>query len=403
MGLKFPAEWRFEGIGLEVPIDAFNELIGVVDRLANGSSDPHEVYEIFKSAYGNHSVSSSASWAETDMGNAMRSVRGNAALFVDYLWSGIEEAKRRKVPVPSHATVNKILHKHGVPLEIQPPELLLTQGDIMTVAPGADRGFSEGSPTYVRHNVLGKGGFGIVYRVTRQTSVGEFDFAMKVLDPSPFIENRERALSRFKREIEALRKLQHRGIVQHIEAGLDFEQKPYILMPLISGATLRDALSGASVADVLRTFQEILFAVQYAHSQNVIHRDLKPQNVLVRDSDFQPMIVDFGCAYLIDDSSPAVLTTSFVGTSAYVPSEVLRNPKLKKPSQDVFACGVMLYEVLGQGLPDPDDIKPLSELGIECEGLDDLIGDALAPAAKRISSAEEMRSRLEAIALACEE
>src|SRR5687768_3027387 len=109
MGLKFPAEWRFDGVGVEIPIEAFNDLVRLVDQLAQSSGDPQVVFELFKSAFGNHSVSSSASWAESDMGTAMRSELGNAALFLDYFWSAIEEVKKRKLPAPMPATVNKIL------------------------------------------------------------------------------------------------------------------------------------------------------------------------------------------------------------------------------------------------------------------------------------------------------
>lgn len=199
-------------------------------------------------------------------------------------------AKMSSCPRNSHTRINNILTEHDVPLEIDPPHLLLKRGDISIVSSDSDTAASDGSGHVYRRGVeLGRGAFGVVYRVTRTTSVADFEFAMKVLDPSRFIENQERSIARFRREIGILKQIQHRAIVTYIDAGVDPNGKPYVLMPLIEGSNLREAMLGREIGQVLQTFAEILSGLEYVHSLNIIHRDLKPSNVLVRASDNQPM------------------------------------------------------------------------------------------------------------------
>lgn len=305
----------------------------------------------------------------------------------------MEEVKRSGVGVPSAGHINKILDKWDVPLLVDPPELRKKDGDIVIATAAAAEPVSGGT-AYQRGEVLGRGGFGTVYRVTRTTKVGEFEFAMKVLDPSSFIQNKDLALQRFKREMQVLRKLQHRGIVPHIEAGLDGDQRPYILMPLVEGPDLRDGLTGAEPSRVFSVFDEILSALEYAHGQGVVHRDLKPSNILIRSSDCQPIILDFGCAYLFDDVDEASLTTTLIGSAPYMPSEVLRNPKHRTVKQDIFACGMLLHQILAGKLPDPEDYAPIEPSLMGCQGIDQLITDAIAPEKRRIASAGEFQTRL---------
>lgn len=397
MPLEYPAHWKFEGIGLEVPNEVFQEFSDLIRKIAAGTPKRKWVFETFKSAFGVNSYSSDESWAETDLFDAMRRSKKNVALFVASFWHGIEEIENEGITVPSPAYLNTILIKYDVPLIIDPPELKLKSGDIVLGAPAEDVDTPlHGS--YTRGEQLGKGGFGVVYRVTRTTTVGEFDFAMKVLDPSPFIENKERALARFKREIQVLSKLQHRGIVQHIEAGIDGDQKPYILMPLIDGVNLQDALSGVGPPQVYRAFDEILSAIDYAHGQQVLHRDLKPSNILVRSSDDQPIIVDFGCAYLMENATETSLTSCLIGSTAYMPEEVLRNPKLRTTGQDIFACGIILYQVIMGKLPNRDDYESVEEVFDDFGGIDQVIQEAIAPARERIKSAAIFRKRLARLA-----
>ena len=223
---------------------------------------------------------------------------------------------------------------------------------------------------------------------------------MKVLDPSRFVENQERFIARFRREIGILKQIQHRAIVTYIDAGVDQDGKPYVLMPLIEGSNLREAMLGREIGQVLQTFVEILSGLEYVHSLNIIHRDLKPSNVLVRASDNQPIILDFGSAYLRDDASETSQTTTplgSLGSLGYTPSEVVSKAKLPSPVRDILACGMMFYQVLARMRPDPTAYKPLRDVREEFGVLDPIVRDAIAPAQSRIKSASEFLGRIRSV------
>jgi hypothetical protein len=399
MALDYPGEWKFDGIGESIPPGAIDELHELLLLTASGAGfdNTKKFLERFKSAFGRKGWSTNTSFAESDLKDAMAGKADNAAFFVDSLWAAIESVQA-DVAVPSADRINKVLLNHAIPLKIDPPSLLLVRGDVAIVDAATDD-TSSSQPIYVKGDVIGHGGFGVVYKVSRTTAISEFHYAMKVLDPSSFNENKERAAARFKREIEALKMLQHRGIVPIIEAGLEQEGKPYILMPLIEGTRLRDALSGCDLLSLRNAFCEILRALDYAHSAGVIHRDLKPSNVMIRSSDQQPIILDFGCAYLFDAENEESLSSKYFGTTAYIPAEVIRDPKQRSTLHDVYACGVTLYEVAAGALPDPDDYDPLERVNPTFAVLDPIIRDAIAPAKRRIISAVAFLSRLEEVSV----
>jgi predicted Ser/Thr protein kinase len=397
MPLKYPAAWKFEGFPHEIPSGANNEFLELIRTIAEGTERPKGIFEDFKSAYGVDSGSSSASWAESDLARAMDAATGNAARYVASFYAGMEAVRERGIDVPPINVVNGILMKWQVPLVVEPPNLFLREGDI-EFTPSRPAAYLSSATPFSRGPEIGRGGFGAVYRMTHETQIGEYHYAMKVLEPSSFIQNKERAEARFKREMRVLEKLQHRGIVQLLEAGLDSERKPYILMPYIDGVDLRRAMSGAKPNRVLRVFDEMLQALEFAHSKGVVHRDLKPSNVLVRSSDDQPIILDFGCAYLIDELDDS-LTTTLIGTSAYMPIEVHRDPKNRTVKQDVYSCGVLLYEIIMSKLPDPDEYVPVSTHIDGYDGIDQIIQAALAPERRRLQTADAMRARLKNLAL----
>jgi len=395
MALKYPGEWKFDGIGEGIPREAVSDFYDLLLKIASGQPERRHMLEGFKAAFGRSSYSTDEGWAETDLYSAMEDYAENAVLFIDALWSEIESLAG-KVPVPTAGGVNKILARHDVPLVVDPPSLMLKRGDV-EVVPSAEDDESrrrEAGHVYVQGDELGRGGYGIVYRVSRQTTVADFEFAMKVLDPSPFNENVERSLARFRREIAILKRLQHRSIMPYIEAGIDRDGRPYILMPLIEGLDLHKALSARDLPTVIQAFREILQGLEYAHSLDIVHRDLKPSNVIVRASDQQPIILDFGCAYTLDGADSASLTTTLIGSMGYIPSEVISNPKLRSPLHDVYACGIMLYEVLSGSRPDPAAYGPLALMNVEWKAIDRVIRDAIAPAPSRISSAAAFLDRL---------
>jgi len=315
MPLKYPAEWKFDGFGHEISDEAHKEFYKLISMMAEGAERPGSIYEDFKSGFGDNSTSSDASWAESDMSRAMRNARENAARYVAAFYSGMELVAKGGVEVPSVKKLNRILAESGVPLLIDPPNLILKEGDIEFVP--EDSSEEVQSAAFIRGKEIGRGGFGAVYLVTRRTKIGEYKFAMKVLEPNVFVENKERANKRFVREMKAMEKLQHHGIVQLLEAGITAEQSPYILMPFIDGKDIRKALAGARPKVVYEVFVKMLRALEFAHEQGAIHRDLKPSNIMVRNADRQPIILDFGCAYLMDEVEDS-LTTAIIGTPGYI-------------------------------------------------------------------------------------
>lgn len=402
MGLEYPGEWKFEGIGFGVPPSAVEEFFSLLLEIGGNSK---EAVEEFKAAFGSSGSSSSLDWAITDLSGAMTGRASNAAAFVDSVWSSIESAKELALKVPSVKLINRILEKHAVPLVIDPPNLKALGGDAVIVAAAVGGGSASANltPLFKLGDKVGSGGYGVVYKATRGTAVSEFEFALKLLDPSPFVDDYEKAVKRFQREVKAVQLLQHRAIVPYYEAGITLDNKPYLVMPYIDGVDLRSAAETLLLPDILRMFEEVTGALGYAHGLNVIHRDLKPRNIIVRKSDQQPIILDFGSAYLLDYLDSDSLTTNVVGTAGYIPIEVLSNPKARSPLQDIYACGVMLYECIAGHVPDPTDYDPLSDIDESYAPMDEVIRSAIAGAKKRTSSAKELMHQLQDVRASLEE
>ena len=201
--------------------------------------------------------------------------------------------------------------------------------------------------------LLGEGGMGAVYEA-------EQDFphrrvALKVIRAGHATGE---MLRRFENETQALGRLQHPGIAQIYEAGTTetpFGRQPYFAMELVHGQALLSYCDEQQlkVRQRLELMAKICDAVQHAHQRGLIHRDLKPANILV-DQSGQPRILDFGVARLTDSDAHATRQTDIgqlVGTLAYMsPEQVLGDPAEIDTRSDVYALGVILYELLaGKG------------------------------------------------------
>lgn len=373
-----------------MPPAATAEFRELLLKVADGS---WSLLEAFKERFGQASRSSSKDWASSDLLDAIVSQSTDAVAFMDSVWKCLEHAVSQSVAVPSVERLNKVLQKHDVPLRISGDRLVRVVADVVT-SKTPDGNAASAVASFELGEQIGSGGFGVVHRATRTTSVGSFEYAIKILEPSPFLDNHEKALDRFRREIRVLGSLQHRCIIQCIEAGMTVDGRPYILMPLVVGTDLRTAASNVSLVKCLRMYLEVMHGLVYAHSKDVVHRDLKPSNVLVRGTDLQPLILDFGSAYLLDEMDTGSLTTAALGTVGYIPSEVLAQPSLRSPLQDVYACGVMLYETLAGRKPDPNNYAPLAESRPECADVDPVIRSAIGGIGTRSDSAL-MAARLE--------
>lgn len=201
--------------------------------------------------------------------------------------------------------------------------------------------------------LLGEGGMGAVYAAEQESP--QRIVALKVIRAG-FADNE--MLRRFENETQALGRLQHPGIAQIFDAGTaetPFGRQPYFAMELVRGETLLRYCDQhkLNVKQRLELMAKICDAVQHAHQRALIHRDLKPANILVGE-DGQPKILDFGIARLTDSDAQATRQTDvgqLLGTLAYMsPEQVLGDPAELDTRSDVYALGVILYELLaGKG------------------------------------------------------
>jgi tetratricopeptide (TPR) repeat protein len=202
--------------------------------------------------------------------------------------------------------------------------------------------------------LLGEGGMGAVYEAEQEQPRRRV--ALKVIKAAWASQD---LLRRFEREFEILGRLHHPGIAQIYEAGTadtGVGSQPYFAMELIDGSTLCRYAEDRRLTtrQRLSLMIQICDAVEHAHQRGVIHRDLKPTNILV-DENGQPKILDFGLARATDSDLQASRQTDIgqlVGTLAYMsPEQVLADPMVLDTRSDVYALGVVLYELLSGRMP----------------------------------------------------
>jgi tRNA A-37 threonylcarbamoyl transferase component Bud32/tetratricopeptide (TPR) repeat protein len=208
---------------------------------------------------------------------------------------------------------------------------------------------------YEIQGVIGSGGMGTVYKAVQDKP--HRIVALKVLRHG--VSSRQ-AVRRLSHEAEVLGRLRHPNIAQVHDAGVFDEGggvEPYFAMEYISGRPLLNYAEAKKleVSDRLRLFEKICRAVQFAHHQGVIHRDLKPDNILV-DGFGEPKILDFGVARATDsDIQATTLQTGIgqlIGTVPYMsPEQVAGDSNQLDTRSDVYSLGVVLYELLADRLP----------------------------------------------------
>jgi tetratricopeptide (TPR) repeat protein/tRNA A-37 threonylcarbamoyl transferase component Bud32 len=203
-------------------------------------------------------------------------------------------------------------------------------------------------------HLIGEGGMGTVYKVEQDRP--HRIVALKVIRPGL---QSEELLRRFERESEVLARLHHPGVAQIFEVGTadaGSGPQPYFAMEFIKGAPLHEyaRTHGLNTRQRLELVAKVCDAVEHAHQRGIIHRDLKPGNVLVDESG-QPKVLDFGVARATDSDARATRQTDvgqLIGTLAYMsPEQVLGDPLELDTRSDVYALGVILFELLADRLP----------------------------------------------------
>lgn len=204
---------------------------------------------------------------------------------------------------------------------------------------------------------LGKGSFGVVFRAHDPQLVR--DVAIKVCRRSSLGD--ERAIQRFLREARAAGQLRHPYIVPIHEAGRDGDTY-FIASGLIEGETLQRRLRAApplSARDAAVLLARLAEAVDYAHRQGVVHRDIKPANILI-NRDGEPQLADFGLARLDQADELHTQDGSRLGTPAYMSPEQARGDSHTVDGRsDIWALGVVLYEILVGGRPFVGDVSKI--------------------------------------------
>ncbi len=193
---------------------------------------------------------------------------------------------------------------------------------------------------YELGEVIGRGGMADVYRASDRTL--HRDVAIKVLRETAGDESDR---NRFTGEARTLARLNHAGLVMVLDAGISAEQ-PFLVMELVEGQTLAQLCSGGGLdADRVRAIgAQVAEALAYAHGRGVVHRDVKPGNVLLGAGE-RVKLADFGIARLIGDTVRHTKTGHAIGTAAYLSPEQVRGEDVT-PAADIYALGLVLLEAL---------------------------------------------------------
>lgn len=198
---------------------------------------------------------------------------------------------------------------------------------------------------------LGSGGMGAVYRAQR-TIIGD-DVAIKSLH---FNQNESPEADRFRREARAAARLKHAHAVSIFDFGISDDGRQYLVMELVDGESLRQLikrqgrLSPAFAAVII---SQVCAALDEAHRYNIVHRDIKPDNIIVdlRGSKPEVTVLDFGIAKLRGDSATTLTQTgSILGTPHYMSPEQCLGEELDGRS-DIYSLGIVLYELLAGVVP----------------------------------------------------
>lgn len=193
---------------------------------------------------------------------------------------------------------------------------------------------------------IADGGMGGVFKAKRADGMYDQTLALKIVKAGAISEN---ILQRFNLERQILGKLTHPNIAGLVDGGITDEGLPFLVMEYVEGLPITSYCdnNNLSIGERILLFKKVCDAVHYAHQNLVIHRDLKPANILVNGQG-EVKLLDFGIAKLLDDDLDPGLTQTHVAlfTPAYAAPEQFLNSSAATTAVDIYALGVILYELL---------------------------------------------------------
>ncbi len=206
---------------------------------------------------------------------------------------------------------------------------------------------------YRLDSLIGVGGMGDVYRATHIHI--DTEFAVKLLKPE-FVAD-QTAIKRFRLEAKAAGRIQHPNAVRVTDFGVTPENIVYLVMELVQGPSLRELIRNEKQLETLRAVnivRQVCGAVDAAHRSGVIHRDLKPDNIIIEThgNTERVKVLDFGIAKLREAKSDTFLTQAgtIIGTPQYMSPEQCQGQSLD-PRSDIYSIGIVLYEMLTGTVP----------------------------------------------------
>jgi hypothetical protein len=246
------------------------------------------------------------------------------------------------------------------------------------------------------HERVGAGGMGVVYKA-EQLSLGRV-VAVKLLPEA--LQNDAQIRDRFQREISILASLNHPNIVHILDGGIS-DRGAFFVMEFVDGISLRRIMTSGGVKpdEALRIVPQLCDALEYAHGRGVVHRDIKPENILI-DKMGRVRLLDFGLSKLAKAEEPGLLTrpTQVLGSFEYMAPEQREASRDVDHRADLFALGVVLYELLTGELP-IGRFDPPSQRNVKIDvRLDEVVLHALEKSPdRRYQKASEIKEQVERI------
>jgi eukaryotic-like serine/threonine-protein kinase len=265
----------------------------------------------------------------------------------DQVASALRDQAERTQQSQPHARIGEILLAQRV-MELRTVQKVLLEQRRMRHGAEANKNVAQRIGPYEVLAILGMGGMGAVYKA-RDPKTSEI-VALKVLAPR-LADDRE-FVARFEREVRAAQSLKHPNIAGAIASGSD-DGRPYMAMQYVEGKSL-----GKYIADLgriperrcLEIARDIARALDHAHGQGVVHRDVKPDNVLI-DNDGNARLADFGLAKLVREDMRLTQSGVALGTPHYISPEQVAANRYVDHRADQYSLGAMMFHMLTGQVP----------------------------------------------------